>query len=69
MLKHGETGFDVIASVRATVGADLPAILVTGDTDPRLLRSMADRGIVALHKPLDLEVLQTALSNLTPPAM
>jgi two-component system, sensor histidine kinase len=56
----------VVASVRATMGADLPAILITGDTDPKLLRSMADRGIIVLHKPLDMEVLQTALKDLTP---
>jgi PAS domain S-box-containing protein len=65
-LAQGETGFDVVASVRATMGADLPAILITGDTDPKLLRSMADRGIIVLHKPLDMEVLQTALKDLTP---
>jgi PAS domain S-box-containing protein len=64
-LAEGETGFDVITAARAAMGADLPAMLITGDTDPKLIRSMADRGIVVLHKPLDLETLQAYLEDLT----
>lgn len=64
-LTQGETGFDVISAVRASMGADLPAIVITGDTDPRLIRSMADRGIIVLHKPLDLDILQATLEDLT----
>jgi two-component system, sensor histidine kinase len=64
-LTHGETGFDVISAIRATMGADLPAILITGDTEPNLMRSMADRGTAVLHKPLDLEMLKATLKDLT----
>lgn len=64
-LAHGETGFDVIAGLRASMGSDMPALLITGDTDPRLIRSMATRGIVYLHKPVDLETLQAYLEDLT----
>lgn len=64
-LNAGETGFDVITAVRKQYGAELPAILLTGDTDPDLLRSMTDRGIVVLHKPLDLETLHASLRDLT----
>lgn len=64
-LAHGETGFDVINGVRARLGADLPAILITGDTDPTLIRSMTNRGIVVVHKPLEMNVLQAYLDNLT----
>jgi CheY-like chemotaxis protein len=64
-LAGGETGFDVISAVRARLGAEIPAILITGDTDPNLLRSMTDRGIVVLHKPVDLETLQAALEDLS----
>jgi len=64
-LGRGETGFDVITALRAAMGADLPAILITGDTDPSLMRSMADRGIVVLHKPVDLETLLAYLEDLT----
>jgi signal transduction histidine kinase/CheY-like chemotaxis protein len=64
-LTQGETGFDVIAAVRARLGAELPAILITGDTDPKLLRSLTERGIIVLHKPLELETLQTCFEDLT----
>ena len=37
---------------------DLPAIMVTGDTDPALIRSMADQGIAVHYKPLQLDTLQ-----------
>jgi len=63
-LAEGETGFDAIAKVRAALGWDLPAILITGDTDPELMRSMADRGIIVLHKPVDIEVLASHLDDL-----
>jgi PAS domain S-box-containing protein len=63
-LTQGETGFDVITAVRTSFGSEIPALLVTGDTDPALLRSMTERGILVLHKPLELETLQTVLENL-----
>lgn len=62
-LAEGETGFDAIAKVRAALGRDLPALLITGDTDPRLMRSMADRGIIVLHKPVDMETLASYLDD------
>jgi len=64
-LARGETGFDVITGVRARMGVDLPAILITGDTDPKLIRSMSNRGIVVVHKPVELETLQAYLEDLT----
>jgi CheY-like chemotaxis protein len=63
----GETGFEVIAALRSTFGQDLPALLITGDTDPALVRHMADRGIVVLHKPVDLETLQAYMEDATAP--
>lgn len=64
-LTQGDTGFDVITAVRARLGAGFPAMIITGDTDPTLLRSMSERGILVLHKSLDLESVQTSLENLT----
>jgi PAS domain S-box-containing protein len=66
-LPGGQTGFDVVAAARQAFGADLPALIVTGDTDPAVMRSMADRGIVVQHKPLQLEQLKTCLATLTTP--
>lgn len=64
-LAKGETGFDVIKAAKARFGNDLPALLMTGDTDPKLIRSMADRGIIVQHKPVKIEVLQACFAQLT----
>ena len=61
LLAH-ETGFDVIRRLRGHVGETggkpLPAIVVTGDTDPALIRSMATQGIDVRYKPLQLDSLR-----------
>ena len=36
-------------------------MIVSGDTDPALLRKMAERGILLLRKPLDFEERQVCL--------
>lgn len=53
----------MIEAVRKAFDSDLPAILVTGDTDPELVRSMADRGIAILYKPLQMETLQSLINE------
>ena len=63
-LTQGENGVGVIAAARSRLGPDLPALLVTGDTDPQLLRSMASRNIIVMHKPVDLDALQACLQRL-----
>lgn len=68
-LAHGETGYDAIMAVRKAMGDDLPAIVITGDTDPKVISSMVDRGIAVLHKPFDIEDLQVYLEDLTVRAM
>jgi PAS domain S-box-containing protein len=64
-LADGETGYDVIAALRAAMNPDLPAVLITGDTDPTLIAGMASRDIAVLHKPIDLIDLQTYLAALS----
>lgn len=64
-LTEGETGFDVITAVRARLGPEFPALLITSDTDPKLLRNMNAHGIVVMHKSLNLETLRATLENLT----
>lgn len=64
-LTHGKTGFDAIAEVRQAMGEDLPAMIITGDTDPAVIAAMTGQGIVVLHKPLELEELQAYLEDLT----
>ena len=66
-LRPGETGFDVIKAARAVFGDALPALIITGDTDPELVRSMAKRGIAIQYKPLKMEDLQAFVSHATEP--
>ena len=58
-----ETGYDVIEISRKIFGADLPALLITGDTDPALVLSMSRRGIKVLYKPLKFESLQSSIRD------
>lgn len=53
-LAGGETAFDLIASARAAFRKDLPAVIITGDTDPDVMRSMAERGIAIQYKPVEI---------------
>lgn len=62
-LACNETGFQVISAVRDAFDRQLPAILITGDTSPELVRAMADRGVPVLYKPLQIDVLQTLISE------
>ena len=64
-LGAGQTGFDVISLARETFGKKLPALLITGDTDPKLMRSMADRGVIVQHKPFEVEALQACIAEIT----
>jgi PAS domain S-box-containing protein len=64
-LGAGETGFHVIERVRTSFTADLPAIIITGDTDPAVIRSMTDRGIALHFKPLHLESLMAFITQAT----
>ena len=60
-LTDGQTGFDAVAEVRSLWGADFPAIIITGDTNPRLIQSMAIQGIPVLYKPVRADALQAAI--------
>ncbi len=62
-LAAGETGFDVITAARAAYGRTLPALIITGDTDPNLMRNMAEQGIIILHKPLEFDELHAHIEE------
>lgn len=62
-LEPPETGFDVIESLRNIFGSNLPAMIITGDTNPELIRSMAGRGIAVHYKPLPIESLQRYIAE------
>jgi signal transduction histidine kinase/ActR/RegA family two-component response regulator len=62
-LRDGETGLDVIAEVRRRAGREIPAILLTGDTAPDVLRRAHARGVQLMHKPIRPHDLKRALDE------
>lgn len=63
-LAYGETGVDVIKAARELFGEELPAILITGDTDPDLIKNMKKFGVAIHYKPLRLNVLLSLIRKL-----
>jgi two-component system, sensor histidine kinase len=51
-LRGQENGVDAVRAVRAVCGDSTPAVLITGDTTPELLKLAHESGLVILHKPL-----------------
>jgi signal transduction histidine kinase/ActR/RegA family two-component response regulator len=60
-LRERLTGLDVIAALRALLGSELPALLITGDTDPVRLREAMAGQVPLLHKPVTPAQLHQAL--------
>lgn len=60
-LRDERTGIEAIESLRARFGADLPALIVTGDTAPDRLREAAASDLALLHKPFQPEQLRDFL--------
>jgi len=66
-LAEGANGLELITASRAIFGNNLPAILITGDTDPELLCTMAKQGVTVCHKPLKIAALEVAIRELVNP--
>jgi DNA-binding response OmpR family regulator len=64
-LRGQETAPVAIDQVRAAFGADLPVLLITGDTAPSRLRDAHRTGFILLHKPVAPGKLRAAIGNLT----
>jgi signal transduction histidine kinase len=56
-LAEGETGIGVVDGVRAALGRDIPALVLTGDTSPSAQAAARGAGIGLLLKPVDPEEL------------
>jgi CheY-like chemotaxis protein len=64
----GMSGFDLIGSLRAIHPQQhIPAVMVTGDLNPRHKRSARDQLITLIYKPMRPAVLQSSLAQLCPP--
>lgn len=63
-LPGGMDGLAVAAAVSAELGHAVPALVVTGDTDPDRLRAALAAGCMLLHKPIEAADLHGALVRL-----
>ena len=63
-LADRETGLEAIRLLRAEYNADLPAMLITGETRPEELQAAHFSGFLVLHKPVPNSQLRAAIGNL-----
>jgi CheY-like chemotaxis protein len=63
-LPGNESGTRLVQEIRKLLGAPIPALLVTGDTEPARLQQAAEQGLALLHKPVKPARLRTWLSRL-----
>jgi len=63
-LSAGQTGIATIAMLRACFGSDVPAMLITGDSDAALAEAAQAVGLLLLHKPVSNGRLRSAVSRL-----
>ncbi|MBX2838539.1 MAG: response regulator [Gammaproteobacteria bacterium] len=66
-LELGATGVQVIGLLREEFNAEIPAVLVTGDTAPERLADATASGFALLHKPVDPGLLRAAIQQLLTP--
>ena len=65
-LHAGETGLEVIQRARSLFGADLPALLISGNTDPGLAGQLAAQGVGLRLKPLKWSEMEMYLMDIRP---
>lgn len=63
-LGEDRNGMDVIAMVRSHARRDIPACLMSGDTDAELIQSAKAAGLTLLHKPVRPAKLRSLLRRL-----
>lgn len=61
---RGQHGTDVVKSIRQQLGEEVPAIVVTADTDPALLTRLKAEGFPVLIKPASPPRLRVLMHNL-----
>lgn len=63
-LADGDTGVDIIDRLRRIYGVAIPAVLLSGNTDPELWAMAGRRGLPLLHKPVRPAKLRATLRAL-----
>ena len=71
-LPRGLNGLQVVASLRETLGREIPAIILTGDISTDTLREIARGGHLHLNKPVKarelIDLIRRCLAEARPPA-
>ena len=62
-LREGRIGTEVILRVRERYGADIPGVILTGETGPDCLRDAAEHGLSVIHKPVTPRELGAAVDR------
>jgi len=63
-LPNNTTGIEVISQLRELVGNRIPALLLTGDTEPALMKSAGEAGLPMLIKPVEAHKLHQFLARI-----
>ena len=63
-LPEGVNGMEAISQIRTEVGSNIPACLISGDTDPGLMLAARGAGLTLLHKPVQPAKLRSFLRRL-----
>jgi two-component system CheB/CheR fusion protein len=62
-LGESVTGAEAIQRLRTELGAEIPAIVVTGDSSSAALREVRGAGFPVLHKPVDPDEIELAIAQ------
>jgi CheY-like chemotaxis protein len=63
-LSGGLTGIHAVATIRAAFGQALAAIVITGDTSPRVTEAIRASGCRLAHKPIVPQALRRLIDEL-----
>lgn len=63
-LGGGVNGIDVIKAIREQLGKEIPAVLMSGDTDPALVKRIREQHYYLIHKPVKPTHLRKTMRNL-----
>ncbi len=66
-LEENFSGVDAIESMRVCLGRQVPAILISGDTDPKLLDQLKNEDFYLLHKPVKAGKLRNTMRKVCAP--
>jgi signal transduction histidine kinase/FixJ family two-component response regulator len=66
-LANGRTGIETIEWLRGELAAEIPAFLISGDTDPATLLEAKAKGFHLLHKPVDPMALRAMFNQAVKP--